>query len=242
MSDKTRRDWLITISSATATALAESLTGGSGPATALPPGVYDPSTDHLGHALMSAERYYSIPSECPTEYVSPRNGPFAPKFFSKTELPVVRSLVQVLLGGNSDELESVEETIEWIDLRVSEAGDVRKAVLQLSPLHRAVAVAHYGPLRVDQMTTDDPVKVCQEGLAWIGSHSKDFQLLTFQEQTDVVRTMGEDKVDNPGGRFFAFLKSETIKGFYTSRAGLKELDYKGNAFYARSPGCSTQTK
>jgi hypothetical protein len=28
-----------------------------------------------------------------------------------------------------------------------------------------------------------------------------------------------------------------IRGFYTSRLGLKELDYKGNAFYAESPSC-----
>jgi hypothetical protein len=243
MSDKTRRDWLITISSAAAAAtLAEDSNGDSGPATALPPGVYGPSTDHLSHVLMSAERYHSIPPECPTEYVRPRNGPFAPQFFSKTELPVVRSLVQVLLGENADQLESVEETVEWIDLRVFEAGDVRKASLQLNPLHRAVAVAHYGESRVDQINTDDPVKVCQDGLAWIGSHSKNFQELTFQEQTAIVKAMSEDKADDPGTRFFVFLKSETIKSFYTSRAGLKELDYKGNAFYARSPGCSTQTK
>jgi hypothetical protein len=44
--------------------------------------------------------------------------------------------------------------------------------------------------------------------------------------------------ENAGTRLFDFLKFEIIKGFYTSQVGLKELDYKGNAFYARSPGCS----
>jgi len=34
-----------------------------------------------------------------------------------------------------------------------------------------------------------------------------------------------------------FLKSESIRGFYTSRVGLKELD-KGNSFYVKSSGCN----
>jgi hypothetical protein len=37
--------------------------------------------------------------------------------------------------------------------------------------------------------------------------------------------------------FFKLLKAEIIRGFYTSQAGLKEVDYKGNGFYAKSPGC-----
>jgi hypothetical protein len=34
------------------------------------------------------------------------------------------------------------------------------------------------------------------------------------------------------------LKPECIRGFYTSRLGMKELDYTGNSFYGQSPGCS----
>ena len=42
---------------------------------------------------------------------------------------------------------------------------------------------------------------------------------------------------NAGTRFYDLLKAESIRGFYTSRRGLKELDFKGNSFYAESPGC-----
>jgi hypothetical protein len=63
-------------------------------------------------------------------------------------------------------------------------------------------------------------------------------LLDPREQIALVHAMSEGKTDTSEARFFGFLKTETIKGFYTSRAGLKELNYKGNAFYARSPGCS----
>jgi hypothetical protein len=31
-----------------------------------------------------------------------------------------------------------------------------------------------------------------------------------------------------------------VRGFYTSQVGLKELDSKGNAFYARSLGCDNK--
>jgi hypothetical protein len=134
--------------------------------------------------------------------------------------------------------ESVEETAEWIDLLVSESGDIRRAAARLDSLRRALAGAYYGLARVDRLAAEDPAKICREGLEWTSGHSKDFLSLGPGEQAAIVKAMSEEKPDTSGGRFFAFLKSEAIKGFYTSRTGLKELDYKGNAFYARSPGCS----
>lgn len=243
MTDGTRRDWLITISTAAAaTCLAGHLTADGVAASKLPPGVYDPSTDYLSHALMSAERYHPIPPGCPTEYVRPLTGAFDPSFFSRTEFPVIRRLVQVLLGESSGQTESVEETAEWIDLCVSEAGNIRKAMALLTPAHRTLAVAYYGASRVDRIAAEDPAQICREGLTWISKHHKDFPSLTFQQQSEVVVAMSEDTPDSPALRFYTLLKAETIKGFYTSRSGLKELDFKGNAFYARSPGCSTQDK
>ena len=41
----------------------------------------------------------------------------------------------------------------------------------------------------------------------------------------------------PQTRFFTFLKAEAIRAYYTSRHGLRELNYKGNWYYAASPGC-----
>jgi hypothetical protein len=40
-----------------------------------------------------------------------------------------------------------------------------------------------------------------------------------------------------GTRVFNFLKEETVRGFYTSRVGLKELNNQGGSFYGESPGC-----
>jgi hypothetical protein len=92
---------------------------------------------------------------------------------------------------------------------------------------------------VEKLAAEDLAKTCHQGLAWMSEQSANFASLRPGEQTALVMAMSETKVDTPSGRFFTLLKTETIKGFYTSRAGLKELDFKGNAFYARSPGCST---
>ena len=41
-----------------------------------------------------------------------------------------------------------------------------------------------------------------------------------------------------GTRLFDFFKEETIRGFYTSRLGLQELDSQKDSFYGQSPGCA----
>jgi hypothetical protein len=239
MSYATRRDWLITISTvATAAWRPEQLKGDAEPTTVLPPGVYEPSRDDLSHALMTTERYHPIPPGCPTEYVRPRTGPYQPQFFSMPEFKIIRRLVQVILGEASDDAEALEEAAEWIDLRVSESGEITKAAAKLDPLRRALAVAYYGAARAERLATEDSAKSCRDGLEWMRGRSRNFLALSAAGQTALVEAMSEEKPETPGGRFFSFLKTETIKGFYTSRTGLKELDYKGNAFYARSPGCS----
>ena len=46
-----------------------------------------------------------------------------------------------------------------------------------------------------------------------------------------------DGVLKDGDPFSKLLKDMTIDGYYTSKEGLKELDYRGNSFYSESPGC-----
>ena len=65
--------------------------------------------------------------------------------------------------------------------------------------------------------------------------------LTEDEHIGILKEVSDDRPDitteNAGTRLFKFIKAEAIRGFYTSRMGLKELDYRGNAFYAESPRC-----
>jgi hypothetical protein len=241
---------MVTISqAAVGLSIAADIRGEVSESALLPPGVYRPSTDHLSHALMSAERFHPIPPGCPTDYVRPSTGPFEPLFFSASEFPIIRRLTQLLLGETSERSAVGQEVAEWIDLRVSSAEDVRKAAAALNPLYRDLAVAFYGPARVQQVENWNRANTCREGLAWLASvaqtqHSKEFLALETEKQIALLDAVSDERADketqNAGTRFFDFLKAEAIRGFYTSRTGLKELDFKGNAFYARSPGCNSK--
>jgi hypothetical protein len=248
MDDQTRRDWLVTIGQSAVgfgiagVALADT--------TTLPPGVYQPSTDHLSHALMSAERYHPIPPGCPTDYVRPAKGPFQPLFFSTSEFSVVLRFVQLLLGDAPSETEPAHEVSEWIDLRVSIAAGVRQAEEHLKPVDRALADAYFEGAQAKRDADFDPAETCREGLKWIlrnarDNYSKEFISLPAEQQISILQGISDERSDkqseNSGTRLFTLLKAETIRGFYTSRTGLKELDFKGNAFYARSPGCESKS-
>jgi hypothetical protein len=253
-SELTRRLWILGLGeTALGMGLAGVLGAHIGEATPLPPGLYEPLTDHLGHALQSPGQFHPISPDSPTDYVRARSEPFEPLFFSRAEFVVIRRVTELLLGEeantrNETQEGIVEEVAAWIDLHVFSSAGTREAVLSLDPLHRALLVAYHGAGAVHDLETFDAQMVCRDGLAWLAMQSKSrgnagFLHLGENEQRQILTLVsdeGSDKhIEHPGTRFFKLMKSETIRGFYTSRIGLTELDFKGNAFYARSPGCKT---
>jgi len=124
---------------------------------------------------------------------------------------------------------------------------ISTVALSLPADQRTVAAGYFGsdePLQ--ELATFEPENTCRRGLAWLGDESrhrsrKDFLELASADQVELVRYISdagaETENTHAGKTFFKFLKAESIRGFYTSRRGLKELDYKGNAFYPGSPGC-----
>lgn len=262
----TRRAWLLSLGSAVVLAGASGeaeaarQAGESAPAagTPLPPGLYWPSADHLTHALTSDDAFLPIPPGAETEYVRPRSGIFVPQAFSRSDFAAVRRLVEIILGEDLKKSQEkvaagapetiYDEVAEWIDLVVASAPGVRRTARNLPADQRALAVAYFGseePVR--RLETFEPERVCREGLAWLGEESqrrfgKDFLHADPAGQLELVQAVSDTRPDkssvSAGTRLFDFLKPETIRGFYTSRLGLKELDDKGNAFYAESPGCN----
>jgi hypothetical protein len=245
MNDQTRRDWVVAITRATAGfGIAWRVQGATVQPLSLPPGVYLPSGDDLGHALMSADRFHPIPPGCPTDYVRPTTGPYQPLFFSRPHFSMVRRLTELLLGEPTDSAVS-REVAEWIDLAVSTKKGVQTAEEQLDPQYRALAVAYFGPAH-SRGPERNSTAVCREGLEWISQtaqarYANEFLALGVEEQLAILTSIGDgqpgEQNENPGTRLFTLLKTETINGFYTSRVGLHELNFKGNAFYASSPGC-----
>ncbi len=246
----TRRDWLLRLGEFTALAgvagLAPPMALSLGlpeqqAAAALPPGLYEPSPKHLIHAL-SARALPAIPPGSETDYVQPRQGPYRPQFFSPDEFQVVTRLVEILLGKVDPG--ALAEGVEWVDLRFQSAAGVRQAARRLDPLHRALAVAYYGEAHVVELETSDPQAVARGGLAALQEQAqklgRPFLELAASQQTQLVREMSRQPRETPLRRFYDRLRREAIHGYYTARAGLKELDYKGNAYHARCPGCETK--
>jgi len=251
-----RREWLLRLGEA---AVLLGIAGGgtaaipferetSSSLAALPPGLYDPSADHLTHALSSVGPYYSIPPGSTTDYVQPPSGPFQPQFFSPPEFETLLRVVESMLGAGSES--PAQAVAEWIDLRMASAPAVRKGARLLSSDHRALAVSYYGAEAVANLESHDPDQTCRAGLRWLERESQNryqssFAHLPETRRIELLKSISDERseraVENDGTRFFVLLKAEIIRGYYTSKAGLEELDFKGNGFYPASPGCSTDT-
>ena len=146
--DLTRRAWLLRLGEVTALAGVAGLVPDLAAAMAvqdaaagLPPGLYEPSAEHLSHVL-AARQTPLVPRGAETDFAVSRGGPIQPVFFSHHELDVVTRLVGVLLG-NVD-ARALSETIAWIDLRLQSDSGIRQAARTLDPSDRALAVAYYG--------------------------------------------------------------------------------------------------
>ena len=254
--DLSRRQWLLRLGEMvvlagvsglvpeSATALLGSNQDTESTASTLPPGLYDPSQDHLVHALSSGGKKWSPPPGSETDYVQPSPLPFQPQFFSADEFRIVTRFVEILLG-NADPT-ALSQATQWLDRWLHAAAGVRAAAQHLDPLYRALAVAVNGEASVRELETADPQSSARAGLAAlhelsIQTHGQEFLQLSGQQQIDLLTSAGATQPGNPLRKFFEITRAEAIRGYYTSAAGLQELDYKGNAYYTDSPGCEMKS-
>ncbi len=193
-------------------------------AAELPPGVYEASRDHLGHALAG----HPMATGGETELVQVRTRSFEPAFFQPHQYGEIVQMVAAILG-EAPEAAIVHEITEWIDLTVAESAAVRAAARALSPPHRTLAVHYYGIEEVRHLEEFDAQTIVREGLEWLNTHPL--------QKAEFEAIIAGSKTDHPTVRFFAYLRHLVIDGFYTSRTGLDEIGYRGNAFYASPPGC-----
>jgi len=206
----------------------------------LPPGLYEPSSKHLIHALSGAGELRNPPVGSETEYTEAGSGPYQPRFFSQEEFQIVTRMMQVILGEVDSG--SLTQAAGWFDLWVHSAAGVRDAACQLESSHRALAVAFCRADAVRELESADPQATVRAGLVALGERSQElfgrgFLQASRTEQVEIVRAASAAPRDNALGKFFGLIRGEALRGYYTSAAGLKELDYKGNAYYSECPGC-----
>lgn len=80
----------------------------------------------------------------------------------------------------------------------------------------------------------------REGLQWLDatanrSYGAGFTAISSERQTEILERAA--RRDGEGHAFFRLVRRYTVMGYYTSRAGLKELDYPGLRLYSESPAC-----
>jgi hypothetical protein len=183
----------------------------------LPPGLYLPSIDHLAHRL------HAVAAGRPAAY--------EPAFFTTEEFGLLQRIIGVLLGDVEDASAVITEIATWIDLVVSESAAVRAAASALAPGHRRLAARFYGPDHVRDLETSDPQQVCREGLKALSARA-------VADLRSALETASSAPAAGHSRQFFDYVKRLVIQGYYTSRQGLRELDYKGNSFYSEPPGCT----
>jgi len=254
--DLSRRQWLLRLGEVvvlagvsglvpeSATALLGRGQDASRATMALPPGLYDASAENLVHALSSGGMKWSPPPGSETDYVQPNSLPFRPQFFSVEEFRVVTRFVEILLG-NADAT-ALSQATQWFDQWLYSAAGVRAAAQRLDQLHRLLAVAVNGEETVRDLETSDPQSVARAGFAALHdlslqAYGREFLQLTSSQQIGLLTSSSTDQPGNPLRKFFEITRAQAVRGYYTSAAGLKELDYKGNAYYGDSPGCEAKS-
>lgn len=86
----------------------------------------------------------------------------------------------------------------------------------------------------------------RNGLQWLDATARrdfgeSFAGLAATQQMEVLNRIAYRHAgaagDPQGYAFFRLIRRYTVMGYYTSRAGLAELDYPGLRFYTESPAC-----
>jgi hypothetical protein len=250
----TRRVWLLRlggmvflagVSGLVPEALWGQLETGEGGLGSLPPGLYAPSTDHLVHVLQQSGKPVAVPSGGEVEYAHSSSLPYHPQFFSSEEFRMVSRFVEIVLGKL--EPSALAQVTQWLDLWLHSSTGVLEAARNLDTPHRVLAAAYFGEASVRETETSNPQVVARAGLAALHAlsathHGKAFLELPESEQANLVISSTVETPDSPLRRFFEVMRAEAIRGYYTSPEGLKDLDYKGNAYYPQCPGCISDRK
>ncbi len=143
-----------------------------------------------------------------------RPAAYQPLFFDDAEYATIERLADIIIPGDETPGARQAGVAEFIDLMASRDKELQRGL--------------------------------RSGLIWLEAHSdktfgNKFLRLTPPQQTSLLESLAYKNKFRPGeehGReFFSLVRQYTVMGFYTSEAGLKELDYPGLRFYAESPAC-----
>lgn len=152
-----------------------------------------------------------------TDAGEPQRTGYVPQFFSPDDYATVEILTELIIPNDG------------------------------TPGAREAGVAEF----IDFMAANDPeIRVpLRNGLAWLNAHSLfrhgvSFRTLSAEQQTGILEPLAYRERFRPGqepGRtFFQLIRDYTVRGYYTSRVGMRQIGFPGFKTYSESPGCPHQ--
>jgi gluconate 2-dehydrogenase gamma chain len=141
--------------------------------------------------------------------------PFRPAFYTPEEWRLVRTLADIIIPRDARSGSATDAGVpEFLDFMMTAYPDMQK------------------PMR--------------EGLAWLDAESgrrtgKPFTATSLAEQTglldDIAFPRRAPESVRPGVTFFSRFRDLTASGFWSSRIGVADLQYRGNTAVAAWNGC-----
>jgi gluconate 2-dehydrogenase gamma chain len=142
-------------------------------------------------------------------------GPYRPQYFQPAEFHTLDVLTELIIPADRSPGAREAGVAEFIDF-----------------------LAAHGEDEIRQPMRD--------GLAWLDRtakvrHGSAFVSLRPEQQTEILKSVAYAANTAPqdvqGRTFFLLARRYTVMGYYTSRAGMQELDYPGLKLYSASPAC-----
>ncbi len=144
-------------------------------------------------------------------------GAYAPKYFDAHQYKTLQALCETIFPTDADSGGAIEGGApEFIDLLTSENDEYQKKLKPVFEWIDATCTGRYGKAWVD--CTPQQQTETLDQIAYRKNAEKDASL------SDPVKS-------------FSFLRNFTADGFFTSKAGIKYLGYKGNTYLMEFPGC-----
>ena len=149
-----------------------------------------------------------------TASAQPRLHRYQPQFFTPAEFGTVEQLSEIIIPKDESPGARDAGVAEFIDFMVANDTELQ------------------WPFRY--------------GLDWLNAratalHGSAFAAIPEDQQTALLRALAyrgsSAPADADGRSFFALMRRYTVMGYYTSRAGMEELNYPGLQFYSESPAC-----
>lgn len=176
---------------------------------------------------------------------TPKTGPYQPLFFSPWEYQVIERLTDLIIPNDGKPGALEAGVSEFVDFMVANSADVGTFRYHPRSFKEPVSDEERVP---DAMQSRQNIQDrFRFGINWLEGHSRfhckcGFLNCTPVQQTEMLEHLAyKDRyrvAEEEGRAFFELVRRYTVMGFYTSRIGLEDLDYKGlQVMWDAMPSC-----